>query len=543
MSAIRVRGQDAIPTNALNGFISQAGDVASVLGAANSATKTGSSTTSSAASSTSASSATASSTYSPSPAAATSAAAAASSGGLDDRTRTIIIAVCVVVGLLLVGALIGCIFCCLVRRRRRRRRTATPDLAARGRDWHHHDTSHHGFDPSRSSHSDSRYPSMAQVPHHEATPMMAGAHRNHANHTPRVEDHPAYRGDLERGPPNVNADNPFTPTPPVSRKPVPTTGSGHHPVMAAGAGAAAGAAAMHHHDKHEQGQTSRTPDYEDPHLYAQQALDQHQAIYNQRHSPRGSSPYASHSSTPNLAPIKEQNSQRRRPVSTDSTRFEPSPQGPIEPSVAYHNLEYPNAHTADHSAEAQRNSLQERERRASWGEHNMADGYLNRTSYEKSPRRTSYERSPKRTSFSDGGALGAGILRKGGVGRDRDSRSPRGIDPARNSDNSYHPHVYAGNPNPRALRNSGQGYHDSAYISNTDTSSSDSWRSAPMAPPDPPFEPGRRYSGTYDQLGRTHSNSPRRSIGADGKPRRLRFSDVQPEEYRYDDSHPVGQAM
>ena len=179
----------------------------------------------------------------------------------------------------------------------------------------------------------------------DSAPLMSGAggaalaSHPHQRNSFDPNQHPAYRTN------DPNASNPFTPEPPVRRKPVPSNGStfanrnsgsprshshsphshhqSHTPALAAGAaGAAVGAAATHHHEKNRR---SSNP------------------------SPRNSF----------------QHDPNRPPTPFGLAAFGPSRSSnqAIEPSVSHHNNTHPYAHTADMPTAEQRRSLHEREMR------------------------------------------------------------------------------------------------------------------------------------------------------------------------------------
>ena len=328
--------------------------------------------------------------------------------------------------------------------------------------------------------------------------------------------HPAYRTHSWDGK-NVNERNPFTPNPPITRKPVPH-GSGDrksHPFMAAGAGAALGAAAMHHHENKKQ---------------------------DERLS--GNSQSASSTYTSRSGPLADEADHERNfhdpdrpPTPFGLNAFGTNPKrssksGAIEPSVATRGHRNSQGHIIDHPTEAQRRSLSEREMAAA-----------NPTVPERSPNRTSFGSRGYAINPDDTPRTAYHDPTRNGNETDTSNESWQSTEtthtaapPPPPQQAPSHPYWDDGNPFYSEPRHSGDHAFtnvplmapDAAWAGHRNSNDSSSWRRS--------HEPFRRYGA---------DGSPRRSVGPDGKPRRLRFSDLSPEEYHYnyEPTHNVGQAL
>ena len=179
--------------------------------------------------------------------------------------------------LLLVALIIFFIICCR-RRRRKTRRVLSPQSQFVNNDynndddWEHGNAIHHGYNSD---------PSLRTGPNHgdgytalrDPELLMSASHKP----GPVMSEHPAYRNSNE----NTNIENPFLPTPPISRKPVPSrdsTGSNisaisgsphhnnnnHHAGMVTGglvgAGAIAAVAAHNHNERRRPSQSPHRPE-------------------------------------------------------------------------------------------------------------------------------------------------------------------------------------------------------------------------------------------------------------------------------------------
>ena len=342
-----------------------------------------------------------------------------------------------------------------------------------------------------------RIPSTAQQ---DSSPLM-GEIRNDTR--PASSIHPAYRSHSWGSSHNVNTQNPFTPNPPVTRKPVPVRHGHGHAALAAGAAAGVGAAAAHHRKSE------------------QQDRDVHQG--RPASNPFDSGEYSPHDEL--KSPFRDPN---RPPTPFGLDAFgaseKRSSQGRIEPSVAAHDQEHPHPPNVEHPTEAQRRSLQE---------HDML------ATEPEMP-----ERSPKRTSFGHGGYA----INPNDTPRPTFVNSGYARNDSTTSNESWQS-AEAAPPRPQ------QHYYEDAhhYAPGRRQSEDNGYSEVPLVAPNAVWNNNHRYSG--ESASSRMSNGPRRfygpdgnprqSFGADGKPRRLRFSDLQPEEYHYsyDQTHPVGQAL
>ena len=358
-----------------------------------------------------------------------------------------------------------------------------------------------------------RHPKIPTLPaQQDSTPLMAESHDKPA---PVSTIHPAYRAN-SWGNSNINERNPFTPQPPVARKPVPTRHSNGHPALAAGAGAAVGAAAAHHHynKKHE--------DYG----------------YTGSHRPLSSHPVDVNTHVPGDEQRRDIKDPNRPPTPFGLNAFiAAAPQkrtskGAIEPSIADHGREHPQSHLIDYPTDSQRRSLHEHDMLA-------ADPPIP----ERSPKRASFgseyrgvSTEPPRTAYHEPRYSGRdqGYVRDDSDGSNDSWQSAQAAQPTRGRPYWEDARHYM--PEPRQSED--HGYSETPLVApnavwnNNHRNSGDSSASASRIRD----SPWRLYGP---------EGSPRRSIGPDGKPRRLRFSDLQPEEYHYDydEQHPVGQAL
>ena len=524
--------------------------------------------------------------------------------------------------------------------------------------------------------------------------VAAHEHNRHPE-KPHDSEHPAFRHERAGGSPsNINAANPFTPKPPVARKPIPspaaapannifdpargtashhdpTTAPASHPhaglgaaAAAAAGGAALGAGAMRYHDHGKQQQpaaprsrdSSRARAAYNNNCYNPQPLASHPShpdLLDHHHpgasdtgavvdggegaqgqgsrlyrppTPMGLNAFDNPSSSaaqPSAAADPTLQTSRPSRPTVDTAAATAAAGGAAGAALAHRRSHEPHstdrappAFPDDQAAAAAaavdpppaslRHSLQAHEsgaasrpaaQRYSWAERD--DGLTSPTA-RGAPPRTSPRRLSRASPVYESTASPASTAGGGGYGGER-APSPPPQQPLRTA---------YGRPA------TGPSPHDSAYVSNTDASSTDSWQSARMSPPLPqPQNPqqqqqqqqpsgaigGRDYygaqerplasgalgpaapaqratvpagweapweqqerarrwsggsasgsgsgtgvgSGGYGSGGeeRSFTRSPRKSLGADGKPRRLRFSDVGPEEWRYDERGPVGQAL
>ena len=410
-----------------------------------------------------------------------------------------------------------------MRRRRRSRRVKNSETREIGAsEWRHGDGSHHGYvstDSDLTRHP--RIPVTHTQPHHtqpDATPLMS---EGHEKREPVSTVHPAYRTNSWGSLNNVNARNPFTPQPPVTRKPVPSHRGNGHAALAAGAGAAVGAAATHLH--HQDHQTREAYHYD-----------------TNQHRPLSSHPTEGATFAPgNERPLDFRDS-NRPPTPFGLSAFggaeKRQSKGAIVPTVAAHQQQHPNSHMIDHPSDAQRRSLQEREmlatdlpiperspKRASFG-----------NEYRGTP--TDYPRSPYNDSGYSSQHTPANARYDDSDGSNESWRSAQ----ASQTQPTQHHHWDDGRqymPEPRHSED--HGYSETPLVApnavwnNNHRNSADSSGSSRSRMREPQWK-------LYGPDG-----NPRQSFGADGKPRRLRFSDMQPEEYHYDreEHYPVGQAL
>lgn len=580
VTSSNVLAQSTAPS--LAGFLSAVQSIASVLEPTTTSSSSSTSSTSSPSSITSSpstidsSASTAAATSSSTPIAGVGNA----SSGLDPQTRNIILGVTIPIGLLLLAAIIILLIVCCRRRRRKTRRVSSPQSQFinnnHNNDWERGNTAHHGYNSDSSlrtgptSHGDGytalRDPGLLMSASHKPSPVMA--------------EHPAYRNSSE----NSNIQNPFIPTPPISRKPVPSrdsTGSNistvsgshhnnHHAGMATGgiigAGAVA-AVAAHKHNKHRRPSQS-------PH----RPESWHQPLSSHPHDP------SMHATAGPTAYYRGNDSRRSSiPFSPDdvgsthrsSGRFSQTPsESPFADSQAPTTFDH---ETILAPTTSQRRSLQSRN-----------SSYSDVRDVSRGP-----SQSPKRRSLTGGGEIWqAGPVTPAVPNQNRFSNSdtlsadsttpPTNLAQNRYNNNSEmrhtNPVISPALPSNRHITRSQRPHlYDATQGSSTaDSSSGESWQSAqaeinpweerdtgryprfsgasgnstaPLMPPTAAWDDRkeRRWSGDmFNKNNNNHNNrisgngngfghgnimpQARRNSGAMEK-RRLRFSDGEPEIY------------
>ena len=183
--------------NPLNAFIGAAGSAAGVVESANARQSTLAPTSSPT-----------SSQSSPSPAATTSSAPSAKHTGIN-HTTLIVAIVCAVVAALLLALLVGLCCWCLARRRRRRRNRVHTPIEDEVKSWRTNEPRN----PGRQYTPPTKNGGVNNI---EQQPMIPATAE-----VPDMRQHPALRQDN-----NVNAENPFVPTPPGPRRQAPNSRAG-----------------------------------------------------------------------------------------------------------------------------------------------------------------------------------------------------------------------------------------------------------------------------------------------------------------------------
>lgn len=465
------------------------------------------------------------------------------------------------------AAIIVLLIVCCRRRRRRTRRVSSPESKFinnnNNNDWEHGNPAHHGYN-SNSSLKTGPIHGDGYTALHDPGVLMSASHKPN----PVISEHPAYRHSSE----NTNIQNPFTPTPPISRKPVPnrdSTGSNisaisgphhnnHHAGMATGGILGAGAlTAVLSHNHNDRRRLSQSPHRIEP---WHQPLGSH---------PQDSSVYA----TAGPTAYHRGNDQKRSPIpfSPDdvgsthrsSRRFSQaaseSPFADSQVPTTYDN------DTIIAPTKSQRQSLQSRN-----------SNFGNGRDISRGP-----SRSPKRHSLTGGGEMWQAdtitppTLPNQNRYSNSDTLPGDSITPPANptqnrSSNSEMRHI---NPvmssalpsNRHITRSQRPHLYDSTLDSTTDSSSGESWESAqadlnpwqerdtgryprfngasgnnttPLMPPNAAWDDRkeRRWSGDMfnnrmrgDKFAH-NSQQPQRDSGLMEK-RRLRFSDGHPEIY------------